>query len=264
MIYKALITGGTGTIGTELAQKMKGHEVTIFSRNEEKQVLMKRQNPELRYILGDIRDYSEVLRATEGMQYVFHFAAIKHVDICEKQPSEAIKTNVLGTMNIINACHYWGCRLINMSSDKAINPMNVYGRTKALCESMINQMGYVSIRSGNVLWSSGSVLRIWERQLAEQNCINLTSTLMTRFFIHPAELAQFILDKMDCECGTYTVPMRSFRLIDIAREFILRFGNVDSKINITYLRPGERVHEFRDENISSEDNVCNDLNYIFR
>jgi FlaA1/EpsC-like NDP-sugar epimerase len=150
-----------------------------------------------------------------------------------------------------------------MSSDKAINPGNIYGRTKALAEAMVNEAGFVNIRSGNVLWSSGSVLPIWRNQLKTQNNITLTSRDMTRFFIHPTELALFVLDKKDSQ-GTFTVPMKSFRLIDIAEEFIHRYGNNNSHILFTEPRPGERLHEFRDENTSSEKDICTDLNYIFQ
>jgi FlaA1/EpsC-like NDP-sugar epimerase len=139
----------------------------------------------------------------------------------------------------------------------------VYGRTKALAEAMSIQAHYVNIRSGNVLWSSGSVLPIWKRQLETSNTIELTSKDMTRFFIHPTELALFILDHKDL-MGTFIVPMKSFRLYDIAEEFIRKFGNKDSCILFTGLRPGERLHEFRDKDTSSEENICTDLNYIFQ
>jgi len=263
-INKVLITGGTGTIGTELARQMTASEITIFSRNEKNQVEMKAQYPYYKYIIGDVRDESEITKACTDMDYVFHFAALKHVNICEEQPQEAIKTNIIGTLNVINACKRNKCRLINMSSDKAINPVNVYGMTKAIGEKMVNQAGYVNIRSGNVLWSSGSVLMLWKDQLEKENCINITSREITRFFIHPTKLAFFIKDKMDYDGGTFIVSMKSFRLYDIAERFIRIFGNKESVINVTQLRPGERLHEYRDEYISSETDICTDLNYIFQ
>lgn len=150
-----------------------------------------------------------------------------------------------------------------MSSDKAISPVNVYGRTKALAEAMVREAGFTNIRSGNVLWSSGSVLPIWKKQLHEENVIRLTSREMTRFFIHPLELVKFILSHKDDQ-GTFTAPMKSFRLIDIAEEFIHRFGDNNSTILFTEPRSGERMHEFRDENTSSEKDICADINYIFQ
>ena len=258
-----LITGGTGTIGREIARKLYQHDVTIFSRNEKNQVEMRQECPHYKYIVGDVRDYSEVLKACRDNDYVFHLAALKHIDICEKEPQEAVKSNIIGTLNVVNACNSYGCRLINMSSDKAINPCSIYGKTKSIAEAMVTQSGYVNIRSGNVLWSSGSVLPMWEEQLKTTNQINITSERMTRFFIHPQELALFILSKKD-ESGTFTVPMKSFRLWDIANEFIKRFGNESSSIKITGLREGERLHEYRDEYTSSEKDVCDDLSYIFQ
>jgi len=264
MKYRTLITGGTGSLGKELARQLIGWDITIFSRNEKDQVEMKQQYPSFKYIIGDVRDVSEVMKACVGKEYVFHFAALKHVNICEKEPQEAVKTNIIGTLNVINACDKYKCRLINMSSDKAINPANVYGRTKALAEMMVNQSGYVNIRSGNVLWSSGSVFPMWKKQLVVENQINLTSDKMTRFFIHSTELAMFILSHKDNRGGTFMVPMKSFSLYSIAMEFKKRFGDANTQINITGLRAGERLHEFRDEATSSETAVCTDLNYIFQ
>jgi len=259
---RILITGGTGSIGQEVARHLSGNQITIFSRSEKDQVIMKSQFANCEFIIGDIRDKSEVCKAVKHKDYVFHFAAMKHIDICEKHPQEAVKTNVLGTLNLINACTFSKAKLVNMSSDKAINPASVYGRSKSLGEAMAQQAGFCSIRSGNVLWSSGSVLPIWEKQIAESNEIRITSEHMTRFFIHPFELAEFIISKAD-DTGIFTVPMRSFKLIEIAEEFIRRVGNKYTEIVVTGLRQGERLHEFRDENTSSEE-VCHDMNYIFQ
>jgi len=262
-IRNYLITGGTGSIGRAVAKQLLGNDITIFSRGEADQVVMKAEFPQFEYIIGDVRDYSEVQKAVCGMDYCFHFAALKHIDICERQPIEAVKTNVKGTLNVVEACEYWDTKLISMSSDKAINPTSVYGRTKALGEAMVNQAEYVNIRSGNVLWSSGSVLPIWKHQIETKNEINITSAEMTRFFVHPEELAKFIISKAG-EIGTFMMPMISFRLIEIAEEFVNRFGNSKTKINITGLRAGERLHEYRDEQTSSAHCISHDLKYIFR
>ena len=265
-MIKALITGGTGSIGQalvhQMSQDIEEWDIAIFSRHEADLVSMHYRYPQYKYIAGDVSDDDEVFRATIGMNYVFHLAALKHVDICEQQSMEAILINEIGTMNVINACLWNECRMVNMSSDKAINPANVYGRTKANAEAMVRQAGFVSVRSGNVLWSSASVLPRWKEQLKEKNCIELTDGRMTRFFIHPAELTRFMLKVRD-EGGVQTVPMRAFRLIDIAEEFVERFGNAKSEVKITGLRLGERLHEYRDENTSSENNICTDMNYIF-
>ena len=260
---KILITGGTGSIGKALTHRLEvTDDITIFSRNSSLQVEMQLYYPLANYVIGDIRDYSEVFKSCEGMDYVFHLAALKHINLCEEQPQEAVKTNVLGTMNVINACREHGARLINMSTDKAINPTSVYGMTKFLAEEMVTQAGFLSVRSGNVLWSSGSVFPIWKKQLEDTNVINLTSSDMTRFFISSREVVSFLWYKRG-KTGVLTVPMESFSLNDIAVEFIKRYGDAKSEINITGLRPGERLHEFRDETTSSEENISTDLNYIF-
>ena len=251
---KILITGGTGFIGRHLAEL--NEDVTIFSRNESQQVSMKLVHPEYSYIIGDVCDYASVLSACEGMDYVFHFAALKHVNICEQQPMEAVRINMVGTAHVINACLYHKVKLINMSSDKAINPDNVYGKTKSLAEDMVTRAGFLSIRSSNVLWSTGSVLPIWKEQVEATGTISLTSDKMTRFFIHVEELVKFILENKD-EVGIKTVTMKSFRMIDIAKRFN------PTSIKIIGLRDGERLHEFRDENTSSEDCISDDLNYIY-
>lgn len=271
---KIAITGGTGTIGGALAKSISGeNEITIFSRNEAAQVGMKSVYPafgegteyhKYRYIIGDVRDEDAIMRACEGMDYVFHFAALKHVEICEEQPMEAVKTNVVGTMNVINACYRHGAKLINMSSDKAINPVNVYGKTKSLAEDMVTKAGYLSIRSGNVAWSAGSVLSKWKEQCERLKNIELTSKDMTRFFVRIEDLIDFIW-KSRLKLGVVTIPMQSFRLYDLAKECSRRFGhNDDSKIEIVGIRPGERLHEFRNKDTSSEDCIGGDLNYIFK
>jgi len=274
MRYNILITGGTGTIGRSFAEghivhyvnshgaPYTKHDITIFSQDERAQVEMKREHPYFTYVIGDVREPSEIHRSCKGMDYVFHFAAIKHVNICEEQPQEAIRTNVMGTMNVVNACVYHGAKLVNMSSDKAINPGNVYGITKAIGEKMVEQDMFVSVRSGNVLWSSGSVLPIWKNQIKRYNRIDITSDEMTRFFINVKELTLFIWESRD-KSGIFTVPMKSYLLKDIAGEFIKRYGNGETELNIVGLRPGERLHEFRDETTSSEHHISNDLNYIF-
>jgi len=259
---KVLITGGTGFIGSKLAERV-GENVTIFSRNEAQQVRMKAKHPKYNYVIGDICNYPAILNACKGMDYVFHFAALKHVNICEQQPMEAARDNVVGTMNVVYACLHHSVKLVNMSSDKAINPDNVYGKTKSLAEDMVTKAGFLSIRSGNVLWSTGSVLPIWKEQINKSNCINLTSDKMTRFFIHPQELINYIWESKD-EVGIRIIQMKSFRMIDIANEFAKRYGNIDTLIRLTGLREGERLHEFRDESTSSEDCISDDLNYIFQ
>ena len=263
---KILITGGTGSIGHAVALYASVEwDVTIFSNNEREIVEMRAKYPHYSYILGDITNYSDLARVLDRHQYkyVYHLAAIKHVDICEKQPIEAIRVNVEGTANVIHACAIYGAKMVNMSSDKAINPVNVYGMTKYLGECMATQNGFVSIRSGNVLWSSGSVLPKWKEQLERDNTISITSTDMTRFFITKGEIASFIIGCRD-KTGIQTVDMMAYRLDIMAKQFINYYGNDSSKIITTGLREGERLHEFRNSDVSSEDCLATNSDYIIR
>ena len=185
---KILITGGTGTIAAALIKQLKGNDITIFSRNESKQVET-RDEFEVNTIIGDVRDICAVNKAVKGMDIVYHLAALKHVDICEQQPNEAIKTNVLGTMNVAEACMRYRAKLINMSSDKATNPNNVYSMTKRLAENIASEYGFISMRSGNVVGSSGSFIPNTINRIREKNEVTLTDERMTRFFIKSEDLA---------------------------------------------------------------------------
>jgi UDP-N-acetylglucosamine 4,6-dehydratase/5-epimerase len=263
---KILITGGTGSIGSAVAlQASLGWDITIFSNNEREIIEMKAKYPMYEYVLGDVTNYGDLARIMSQVayKYLFHFAALKHVEICEKQPTEAIQTNLRGTLNVINACLKYGVKMVNMSSDKAINPTNIYGMTKYLGECMATQSGFVSIRSGNVLWSSGSVLLKWKKQLEAENKISITDKGMTRFFISPEEIAKFIIYCRD-EVGVQTVSMDSYRLDIMANLFIHRYGNDLSEVIVTGLREGERLHEFREEGVSSEKCLAFDYDYIFQ
>lgn len=259
---KIIITGGTGTIGKNIALQLSGNDVTIFSRSERSQAEMRLKHPQYNYMVGDITDYPAVFDAINGHDYCFHTAALKRIEVCEEQPMEACRINMFGSANVINACVVNGCKLINISTDKAINPSSVYGRTKALVENMVNQACGCNIRSGNVLWSSGSVLNIWVEQIKQNNSITITSVDMTRFFIKASDLASFVVSHAD-STGTFTVPMQSYKLIDIAEKFIESYGNKSTKIKITGLRPGERLHEYRDEKTCSADNLSTNIWPLF-
>ena len=259
-----LIIGGTGTIGSCLSKVLSiNNSVTIFSRDESLQVSMKLNNPSLNFIIGDIRDADEINKACIKKDFVYNFAAIKHIDICEKFIQESIKTNILGTMNVVNACLNSQSKLIHMSSDKAIKPASVYGMTKSLGEKIVLSVGFSCVRSGNVIGSSGSVFPIWKRQLEEFNQVKITSWEMTRFFIQPYDLIEFIISISEEPSAIYTVPMKSYNLGELAEFFIAKYGGENSKIVEVGLRPGERCHEFRTEEVSSRAIVSHDFDYIF-
>ena len=189
---KILITGGTGSLGISLTKRLLQENVDsirIFSRNENNQILMSRLFPNedrLRFHIGDIRDKERLLRSMEGVDVVIHTAALKHVDIVEYNPFESVKTNVIGTQNVIDACHDLRIKIaVGISTDKAVAPLNVYGATKLLTEKLfvsasnyVDQIqhptNFVAIRYGNVLGSSGSVVPRFIELIRSKNEIETT------------------------------------------------------------------------------------------
>jgi len=263
---KVLVTGGTGTIGQELVKQLLSYdceEIIVLSRSEVHQVEMKRKFPSVTYVIGDVRDYKVLKRVTQGISYIFHLAAIKHIDICEEHFQEALKTNILGTNKIIKAAIKNKVkRVINMSSDKAENPNSFYGMTKLMAEKLIIQANressthFLNIRSGNVFGSSGSVIPLFIDQIKKDNCITLTDGKMTRYFTSVKDVVMFLLIVGESyEKGkTYSMKMSSFRMKDVADVCIDLYGNKDTKINEIGLRPGERMHEALNEE-SSNNNI---------
>jgi FlaA1/EpsC-like NDP-sugar epimerase len=176
---RIFVSGATGSWGqtliTMLLSKYNVEEIVCFSRGELQQVLMKRKfnNPKLKFVIGDVRDYEAVQSATKNVDYIFHLAALKHVPVCEENVQETIKTNITGTINIVNAAiknHVK--KVIDVSSDKAVEPINLYGMSKAVGEKVIIQANelsdytkFVCIRGGNVMGSSGSVIPLFIEQI---------------------------------------------------------------------------------------------------
>jgi FlaA1/EpsC-like NDP-sugar epimerase len=243
-----LITGGTGTLGYELVKQLqdfKCYEIAVFSRNEVSQVEMKRRFPNVNYIIGDVRDRKIVKKACKGVDFVFHLAAIKHVCTCEKQPMEAVKTNIQGTQNIADACRG---KLVSMSTDKAVNPTSVYGYTKAIGESIILAAGGINIRSGNIFASSGSVVPLFIKQARMRQNITLTNGEMTRFFITKEELVKFMLNITTEEStGTFwPKDMQAYKMRDIAETIIKLYGGSAQGIIESGECGGEKMHESLD------------------
>ena len=207
---KILITGGTGSLGQALTKRLLKTEVDvirIFSRNENKQVLMQSEinNDRLRYLIGDIRDASRLQRAFEDIDIVFHAAALKHVPVVEYNPFEAINTNVIGSRNVIEACLHEDVEIaVGVGTDKAVSPLNTYGATKLLMEKLFvtadnyldkkrHKTKFISLRYGNVLGSSGSVIPKFIQQIKSKQKLTITSPEMTRFSITMDEALDFIL-----------------------------------------------------------------------
>jgi UDP-N-acetylglucosamine 4,6-dehydratase/5-epimerase len=242
---KALITGGTGSWGQEITRQLLKNgikEVIIFSRNEAAQVAMRNDfdDKRLKFIIGDVRDLRSICDVTEGINYVFHTAALKHVIKCETQPREAVATNITGTQNVIDACIDNKVDIcVNISTDKVCYATCFYGKTKAIAEGLIIEANnqtintdFISIRSGNLFGSSGSVVPTWISQIKKHNYISVTGEKMRRFFITPYDAVKATLRAINMNArGEVFVPkMDSFYISDLAEVLVKIYGNSKTKI----------------------------------
>ena len=259
-----LITGGTGSLGTALIQELlentKVRRIAIYSRDELKQQTSRNtfnDDKRLRWFIGDIRDKSRLIQALHGVDFVIHAAALKQVDTGEYNPMEFIKTNVLGSQNVIDASIEAGVKkVVALSTDKASSPINLYGATKLTADKLFVAANNYSfsfgttfsvVRYGNVMGSRGSVIPFF-RQLAEAGKpIPITDFRMTRFWISLEEAATFVLESLDLMSGgeLYVPKIPSMRIIDLAHAI-----SPNAIIEEIGLRPGEKLHE---EMISADD-----------
>ena len=259
-----LITGGTGSLGKALTQYLLDNtntrRIAIFSRDELKQFTFRNEigeNERIRWFLGDIRDQERLKLAMHGVDFVIHTAALKQVDAGEYNPIEFIKTNVMGSQNVIEASIFSGVkRVIALSTDKASSPINLYGATKLTSDKLFVAANNYSqsfgtsfsvVRYGNVMGSRGSVIPFWKSIIEKGNPIPITDHRMTRFWISIDEAVNFVLNSLESmKGGELFVPIiPSFNLIDLATAI-----NSNSKFIEIGIRPGEKLHE---EMISAED-----------
>ena len=257
---KILITGGTGSLGQALTRKLLKNDVNtirIFSRNESKQIQMESEfdDSRLRFFLGDVRDKDRLVRAVEDIDYVFHAAALKHVPKIEYNPFEAIKTNVIGSQNVIEACLESNVeKAIGVGTDKAVSPLNTYGATKLLMEKLfvtannyLNPEKYptkfIALRYGNVLGSSGSVVPKFIEQVRSKNKITITDPNMTRFSITMEDALSFILKATEIGKGSeiFIPKLRAYTILDVKDSLNEIFGDYGEEI--VGIRPGEKLHE---------------------
>ncbi len=257
---KVLITGGTGSLGSALTQRLLTENVDtvrIFSRNENKQLEMdsKFHDDRLRFLLGDVRDYNRLTRACEDIDIVFHAAALKHVPIIEYNPFEAIKTNVMGSQNIIDACLEEDVeKVICIGTDKAVSPLNTYGATKSLMEKLFitasnylknerHKTKFIALRYGNVLGSSGSVIPKFINQIKNDGKITITDPNMTRFSISMDEALDFILKVTEIGKGSeiFVPKLKAYSLMDVKDALFDLLGKTDEEI--VGIRAGEKVNE---------------------
>ena len=253
-----LITGGTGSWGNELTKQLLEQgvgEVRIFSRNEFSQVTMERKfkDDRVKFIIGDVRELYALKEACKGVTIIFHLAALKHIPVCEKFPWEAIRTNIEGTRNVIEAAIYCNVdRVIDVSSDKAVSPLNLYGMTKAIGEKLIIQANersdytkFVCIRGGNVLGSNGSVVPHFINQIKSGEAVTITDNKMTRYFLTLPEAIRLLFVAADANLpGTvFVMRMPSCTILDLAWVLLLEVGCPGQDIKVTGIRQGEKLHE---------------------
>lgn len=267
-----LITGGTGSFGRRFTETvLKQHQpkkLIIFSRDELKQSQMQvefgeKEYPNVRYFIGDVRDAARLHRAFDGVDIIVHAAALKQVPAAEYNPIEAIKTNVLGAANVIDAAIDRGVsKVIALSTDKAANPINLYGATKLCSDKLFvaansysgtHEIRFSVVRYGNVVGSRGSVVPLF-LQRRKTGKLPITDVRMTRFWITLDHGVQFVLQCLEeMRGGEIFVPkIPSMKLIDLARVI-----GPDCEMEIVGRRPGEKLHEV----MVSEDDAQNTLEY---
>ena len=250
-----LVTGGTGSFGKDFTKKaleLGVKKLIVFSRDELKQYEMKQEfnnDPRLRFFIGDVRDADRLQRAFEGVDIVIHAAAMKHVDACEYNPFEAVKTNINGAQNIIEAAINRGVeKVIALSTDKACAPVNLYGATKLASDKLfVAANSYVGekvtrfsvVRYGNVVGSRGSVVPFFKK-VRETGVVPITDERMTRFWITLEQGVQFVLDNLErMHGGEIFVPkIPSMNIMDLAKAIA-----PGCETKIVGIRPGEKLHE---------------------
>ncbi|WP_205174267.1 polysaccharide biosynthesis protein [Bacillus pakistanensis] len=273
-----MVTGGTGSWGHELVAQLldKGpKEIRIFSRNETGQVSTKQKfenNPKLKFVIGDVRDKEAVLEACEGVDYIFHLAALKHVPVCEFQPLEALKTNVIGTQNIIEAAIAKEVeKVINISTDKAANPSNFYGFTKAMGEKLIinanvltNKTKFVCVRGGNVLGTNGSVIHVFKHGIKYKSKIGITDKKMTRFFLTIKDAIKLLFKATYESHGgeIFVMKMPTCKILDLAQVLIDEYADGEVMIEESGIRPGEKLHEILLTEFESHNTIAYDNEYF--
>lgn len=272
-----LITGGTGSLGRAIVsvifkcrQFSKLDKIIIYSRDEHKQEQMYNEfklwddKGKLRFLIGDIRDKDRLALATQDVNLIIHAAALKIIPTAEFNPMECLKTNVLGTQNLIDVAINYPCiesrYVLLISTDKAVKPKNLYGASKLCAEKLFlaanNLVGQIKhtkfsvARYGNVANSNGSVIPAFQNQIKNNGQINITHPDMTRFWITLEDAAKFVLDSLSRMQGNeiFTPSMPSFKITDLATAFGA------TKQNIVGIRPGEKIHEEIIDDFTSDKN----------
>lgn len=265
-----LITGGTGSFGNAVLNRFLDtdiREIRIFSRDEKKQDDMRRklQNDKIKFFIGDIRDYNSIVDAVRGVDFIFHAAALKQVPSCEFFPIEAVKTNVLGAENVLTAAIRHDVeRVVILSTDKAVYPINAMGLSKALMEKVMvaksrttNFPVLCGTRYGNVMASRGSVIPLFVKQIKNNEPITITDPNMTRFMMTLEDAVDLVLFAFNnAKPGDMFVQKAPAATIKVLAQALKELYNADNPIKIIGTRHGEKLYETlvnREEMVKSED-----------
>lgn len=270
-----LVTGGTGSIGSGIVRKVLQYSpkvVRVFSNDENSLFNLRQElqgHSQLRFLVGDVRDTERLRMAAEDIDFIFHAAALKHVPLCEYNPFEAVKTNVLGTQNVIEVAMGEDVeKVIAIGTDKAVNPVNVMGATKLLAERLTISANYYirktalsCVRFGNVLDSRGSVLPLFDEQIRNGGPVTITDPDMTRFVMTIPRAIELILRAMEIAQGgeVFIFKMPALRVGDLAEvmieELAPRYGYEPGKIGVKII--GKRLGEKYDEELMTEEEAKN-------
>jgi len=290
---KILIIGGTGALGKTLTKRYyNDNKIIVFSRDEHKHVYMSRDYPDVIYQIGDVKDWDSILKVLNEYKpdVVINTAALKHVPVCESNPYESVKTNIIGHQNLIdciNICNHRIETLMFISTDKACSPINVYGMCKAISERLYvefankqDDIKVVLCRYGNVLESTGSVIPFFKNLLESGKTeLPITHKDMTRFLLtldSAVNLIEWAYNNPTSH-GKIVVPMiKALKIVDIAKVLAKSYGIDDIKLKYVGIRPGEKLHEcmisesesLRTERIDDgyyliTDNIINDKCWTF-
>jgi len=263
---KILVTGGVGSIGSQLVKKLLSFDpstIRVFDNNETGLFDLEQElhSNRIRALVGDIRDRDRLILAMDGIDYVFHTSALKHVPLCEYNPFDAVKTNVLGTQNVLEAALTQEVqKVINISTDKAVSPTNVMGATKLLAERLTISANYYrgnkrtvfsSVRFGNVLNSRGSVIPLFRKQIQDGGPVTVTDAHMTRFFMDIPKAVDLILatNRMAEGKEIFILKMPALNIMDLAEVMVEQYAPTfgyspeDIEIKIIGKRNGEKLYE---------------------
>ena len=251
---RILVTGGTGSVGSTVIKHILNTyefvEIVCFSRDELKQFEMQTEinDQRLWFAIGDVRDQESVFRAAKDCDWIIHTAALKHVATGENYPFEVVKTNIIGTKNVADAAERYGAKMVLVSTDKAVEPVNLYGATKMIAEYYVLHLGLSVVRFGNIFGSRGSVLHKFKEWCETGHTFRITDKRMTRFIITKEQAAKFIIESLCKGPGIYIPDLKAMRIVDLAYAF-----DQNAIIEEMGIMKGEKYHESLEPGRNSAD-----------